>query len=205
MSTAMDIVARKTTDVSVDNPMTLWEWGCMRQNEYDAARDTGQSSSGKRPTENTRRLAEGWGFHATFDQLVPVRNKMPSIWRLPDRNDSVTVVGTHSSKSILLPVYRVNVPNVGVFTMRDNFHDWCISCDLQLPLPLDTYGELYRINEVRGYFEGFERGGAEVYGPLSENQRQFSIVLPSGFPDLYLFMHWTKRALDTVKAILYPH
>lgn len=205
MSTVMDIVARKTTDVSVDNPMILLEWSRLRGEEFTEMWNASQPQAARREIVPDTSLVKLWGFNATFSQLIPVRDRLPSVWRLPDREEFVSVVSTHNSKSILLPVYRVTVPDVGVFTMRDNFHDWCISCDLQLPLPLDTYGELYRINEVRGYFEGFERGGAEVYGPLSENQRQFSIVLPSGFADLYLFMHWTKRALDTMRGVLYPH
>jgi len=46
-----------------------------------------------------------------------------------DHEHQVTVISTHTSKSVRLPVYQIQLPNGLIFTMRYNFHNWKISVD----------------------------------------------------------------------------
>lgn len=196
---------RTTADVSVANPMTLLDWSRLRADEYTTQWNKEWSPQKHREVVSERELSRIWGYDSTYNQLMPVRDKLPGLWRMDDHGSSVTVVGTHTSKSILLPVYRIAVPEVGVITMRDNFHDWCLSCDLELSLPLDVYGDFYYIETVLGFFEGFDRGGAETYGPFVENQQQFSLTMSPGFAELYFFMGLTRLAVQRMKRVTSLH
>jgi hypothetical protein len=74
------------------------------------------------------------------------------------RRDTLTVDGTHFSKSVLLPVYRFDV--AGVTTkIRGNFHDWCVRCWTPLKKPFPEYMNL---GFDRGYFEGMSHEESPV-------------------------------------------
>lgn len=85
------------------------------------------------------------------------------------------VVGSHRSKSIDLPVVRLECPrNMTAITFRDNFHDICVSVEARFPIK-DESGFKRIFNTVSregGFFEGFSTGA--VYGGYEQNPKQFS-------------------------------
>ena len=75
----------------------------------------------------------------------------------------VFVVSVHTSKSIVLPVYRFRMKNGIVVTARDNFHGWVVSinCPFEVTLPEDLIwpGELTKLD-----CEGFHADWVYPYG-----------------------------------------
>ena len=130
-----------------------------------------------------------YGYLPLFDQLVPIRDVLPSLWQLPSRDDSraITVVNTHISMGVLLPVYRLEVPDVGVFYMRNNFYGCGVSCSLEFRVPSDLWGDLFDPTEDGSCFEGFSP--LWRYAPfIADSRQQFSLMLSQRFESLYTFM-----------------
>ena len=94
--------------------------------------------------------------------------------------NNIRVISTHTSKSVLLPVFRVELKDGTAFTMRNNFYDWKISVSSPRRIveidPMGLFDPLKRINDV--YCQGFPE--QLVYGPYADNQLQFTIELPGG-------------------------
>ena len=129
-----------------------------------------------------------YGYRSLFDQLMPLRDVLPRLWKLPtsDASRALTVVSTHTSRSILLPVYRLEVPGVGVFHLRNNFYDWRLSCALEFRVPNDLWGDFFDVSVTGTYFEGFRE--AWKYKPFVVDQQKFSLALSPTFESLYTFM-----------------
>lgn len=98
-----------------------------------------------------------------WDQIMFVRDKLPEIWydsnkdSLDDMRYNISVISTHRSKSILLPVYEIKIPKYNLtFVMRYNFYNWKISIESGISLDLDFMG-LFDPNEKinNTYCEGF--------------------------------------------------
>jgi len=85
------------------------------------------------------------------------------------------VISTHTSKSIKLPVYRVEIEGIE-FIMRDNFHDWKVSVDsktkLKLPLELFSYPDK---QIEKHYCEGFNNEW--IYEPYCANEKKFTVEI----------------------------
>jgi len=104
------------------------------------------------------------------------------------------VIGEHKSKSVSLPVYSLERPDLGIqFVLRDNYHDWNISVLSEKPITTDLRGFELDFSESdkkrfaeRGpwtpggswgycYFQGFPM---EVqFGPFSQNPSRFSLCI----------------------------
>lgn len=117
-----------------------------------------------------------------------------------DRKATISVVGKHMSKSIRLPVVRIDAPRVGLrLFLRDNFFNWAISvessscADGEFSPPFSSGGD-YDQHAV--YFEGFERSC--VYGSYDDSQNRFSGHVWSGDGGLFLFL---VRLFDSVGHI----
>ena len=95
-------------------------------------------------------------------------------------------VSTHTSKSVQLPVFKVELTDGTTFIMRYNFHDWKVSVSSPRDVKADFMG-LFDPNDSihEAYCEGFPEG--TIYGPLSVNKRQFTIALPPGNHHLFTF------------------
>ena len=126
------------------------------------------------------------------------------------------VIGEHTSKSVPLPVYSLERPDLGVqIVLRDNYHDWNVSVMLEKPLPdlgevLEGFELDYSREEDRKrfpdgytpghswgycYFQGFPE---EVqFGPYSENPRKFSLCI-GGEYSLHTFMWLLMREIRGV-------
>lgn len=165
-----------------DEAPTLLQWG--RDVYEDVAHQHGLNPD----TYIEPEMNKIYGIRSLFDQLIPVRDVLPGLWRLPRGDDSraVTVISTHTSKSVRLPVYQLMVPGVGVFRMRNNFYDWGVSCDLAFPAPNDLWGDMFNPAKIGSFFEGFD--ASWVYEPFAVNQQRFSLMISSNFEQLYAFM-----------------
>lgn len=107
----------------------------------------------------------------------------------------VVVVGSHTSKSVMLPVMQFKWRDILV-TCRNNFHDWKVS--VEMPLGLDPAGDLLDIAPTKDsllhpvYFEGFPR--EYIYPPLDSGEYaltgQFSTLFGSsgiGYHKMWTF------------------
>jgi hypothetical protein len=85
------------------------------------------------------------------------------------------VIGTHTSKSIKLPVVEFMLPRVRL-VMRDNFYNWTISVQSDEPLHIDVC-DLFdpSIEHSSVYCEGFNEG--DVFGSYNSNKREFTVQL----------------------------
>lgn len=124
------------------------------------------------------------------------------------------VVGEHTSKSVQLPVYSLERPDLGLqIVLRDNYHDWNVSVITEKPLNKDMLRgfELdYSRDEDRKrfpnghkpgqswgycYFQGFPE---EVqFGPHSENPNKFSLCIGSDY-SVYTFIWLVMREIRGV-------
>lgn len=94
------------------------------------------------------------------------------------------VIGTHYSKSVLLPVMEMDLSKIGLkIVLRYNFYDWCISVESENEINCDFMG---LITNQKGYFEGFPKDRIyDIYS--SQNNKNFSVVLNNEY-EVYVFM-----------------
>ena len=96
------------------------------------------------------------------------------------------VVGEHISENIKLPVVQLKLPkNTMKVTIRDNFHDVCVSVDSCFPVQnmQDRVSGFFDV--IPGRFEGFPRN--LVYGSYSSNPQQFSLSVDD-LPSLIILL-----------------
>ncbi len=131
-----------------------------------------------------------------WDQIVFIRDTLRSVLSRTEGDykilgDNITVISTHTSKSILLPVFKVVLPNGVEMIMRYNFHDWKISVSSPFEIDCDFLNIFNYGAEVHSvYCEGFEEEW--VYGPYIENNKKFTLELWAGYYKLYTFL-WILR------------
>lgn len=131
---------------------------------------------------------------AFWDQIAFVRDKLPGIvYRVYDNDfevaqqveDTLVVVSTHMSKSLLLPVYRMVLPDGTLCTMRYNFYNWKVSVKAALPVTADFAGLFDPKKEIEAcYCEGFRREW--VFGSFSKNPQEFTVELGNKY-EMYTF------------------
>lgn len=99
------------------------------------------------------------------------------------------VIGTHRSKSVLLPVMEMDLSKIGLkIVLRYNFYDWCISVESENDIECDFMG---LITYDKGYFEGFPSD--RIYeNYTSWNKKNFSLVLNNDY-EVYVFMFLLKN------------
>jgi hypothetical protein len=99
-------------------------------------------------------------------KLEPYFNS-PDEWRA-----LITVDGTHTSKSVLLPVYRFEHNGI-VIKIRANFHDWCVRCWTPLKKPFPPY-----LLEAmhKGYYEGMEGENSPIEFCVSSREELFAVL-----------------------------
>ena len=85
---------------------------------------------------------------------------------------TVLVDGTHRSKSVILPVYHLNMwPGINIWA-RDNFHDWKVSVDSRFDIHVND--DFFTTDEdiLPCYLEGMKD---KAFGPHAKNKRRFTI------------------------------
>ncbi len=98
---------------------------------------------------------------------------------------TVHVVGEHHSKSVRLPVYSFERPDLGIqMVLRGNFYDWKLSVVSEQPIESDLFRYLFRTTPpATGHdddlspscFEGFPRD--RIFGHHCEDPRRWSACL----------------------------
>lgn len=110
-------------------------------------------------------------------------------------NNPPMVISTHMSKSVLLPVYQINVPKYGIeIILRDNFYNWKISIASKQPIECDFMGlfdEKETISPI--YCEGFPK--EKVYESYSENHSKFTFEICNDY-ELYTLMFLLSKYLE---------
>jgi hypothetical protein len=130
------------------------------------------------------------------DQVCFVRDKIPTfLVHARDKMDrdegykqyqtireNITVISTHTSKSILLPVYCIKA-NGDTFIIRNNFHDWKVSVETHDIHNLDwqKLGIVHNIESQvhQVYCEGFKPEW--VYKPYADDKYKYTIEIYDKF------------------------
>lgn len=139
-----------------------------------------------------------------IDQCIFVRDYIHPLLQpeyKEQRRFPVRVVGTHKSKSVLLPVFSIAGPSVEV-RLRYNFFNWVVSVSSGKTIQ-DNFFDLFdRNDEVQHiYAEGFEEKW--VFGPYAKARpastywsHEFSLFLPHRYP-LWTFTYLMRQSLMT--------
>jgi len=104
--------------------------------------------------------------------------------------DNITVISTHTSKSVKLPVYRIKAFG-STYIIRGNFHNWMISVESgneEIKVDFKKLGVIHsdvgKINSI--YCEGFKEEW--VYDSWDNNKWKFTIEL--GTRDDVMIFFW---------------
>lgn len=125
------------------------------------------------------------------EQICFVRDRIASLFydNYKDTLLATQVISTHTSKSVLLPVMQLNVPEYGLeIVFRDNFHNWKISIKSKKEINCD-FMDIFKeddspINPI--YCEGFPVD--KVYERYIDNKKQFTIQMHDDYK-VYVFMY----------------
>lgn len=129
-----------------------------------------------------------------WDQICFVRDELGWLFRIMGDRAPVTVASTHTSKSILLPVYEIKAHGMTI-RMRYNFFNWVVSVEVDETrswgVP-DKFRDLFDREAVVNpiYAEGFK--DEWVHGPYAEDRRNFTCMLNSRY-EVWTFC-WLLRA-----------
>ena len=116
-------------------------------------------------------------------RLISINKEIPEIW----------VTGTHTSKSIVLPVLELRYGGLTI-TMRYNGFDWTVSIKSMRPIKIPD-GIFDSSPEARIFYQGFRED--QIYGTYTENNRQFSIAVDS-YEHLVLLFYMIRVSLQPV-------
>jgi len=126
-----------------------------------------------------------------WEQIIFVRDRVAGIFASSYEEyqaiqSKTKVISAHMSKSVLLPVFRVELEDGTKFTMRYNFYDWKVSVDSPRNVEVDFMGLFAPDGRVSDTCcEGFPKG--LIFGPYCKNKRQFTFELPPGNYHLFAF------------------
>jgi len=135
--------------------------------------------------------------NATVEQVCFVRDKLPCAFAL-DRSeyerhqggDGTIVIGTHRSKSCVLPVYGLDIKSLGVrAVMRNNFHNWVVSITMPRPVDLSAFKtQGARLSEAINhvYCEGFQ--DRHVLGSYDQDRCAFTVELHDNYGLYAMYM-----------------
>jgi hypothetical protein len=148
--------------------------------------------------ENNLKFKDGY-----WEQIMFVRDRVS---RLFGGKDNVFVVSTHTSKSVVLPVYRIFGDGITI-QFRYNFHNVILSIVSEKPIAENSLMEIMdQAKEVREvYAEGFERDW--VFGSFHENSRQWTGEIPDLlhlYVLLYRITHELRESSATPQRISGP-
>lgn len=127
-------------------------------------------------------------YRGYWDQILFVRDVLSNIlYDIKTANDfdivrnRITVISTHTSKSIKLPVFKLEVPEYNLtIVMRYNFYDWKISilCDDEITCDfMNLFDENETISHL--YCEGFPK--EFVLPSFSDNNKKFTVEIRNNY------------------------
>jgi len=134
---------------------------------------------------------------AYWNQVMFVRDKVAGLLAhtYDEYKSMVRVVGTHNSKSILCPVYFIELEEGVRIYMRYNYYNWNISVEsLHTPITCDFLGCFSDENYGYCYVEGMED---HKYGTYAENNKKFTVCIHDTY-DVYVFFRALKRLFKIV-------
>lgn len=106
----------------------------------------------------------------------------------------IAVISTHRSKSVLLPVYMMTLPDGTVLVLRHNFQDWKVSITSPKAIDIPPMDLFSADGSCEGcYCEGFP--AEMVYGPYSKNNSRFTIEIGNNY-QLYTFCWLLGRKIN---------
>ena len=111
----------------------------------------------------------------------------------------VSVISTHLSKSVKLPVYFLELPGGLTLTMRCNIYNWKISVESPIWINADFEGLFDPRDEksiMACYCEGFPKDS--VFGCFAKNKKNFTVELGSEY-QVYTFLWLLLKALERSK------
>jgi hypothetical protein len=129
-----------------------------------------------------------------------------------DAQHVATVISTHRSKSIILPVYKLSRPGKGLtMVLRNNFYNWKMSVISEKPIEADFSGlfhttppiePAYTGNELAScYFEGFPPEYIFGYYEAGD-KKKWSAEIWSNHA-LWTAMFILLRSIDIVKPMVW--
>ncbi len=135
-----------------------------------------------------------FAYKAYWDQIKFVRDILPRAFFEPSQDNysfiqtRTTVIESHMSKSVVFPVYRLELLDGTEIIMRNNLTNWMVSINSPKEMNKELFIHLFdtktrsKIDPV--YCEGIPAD--KVYGPYSKNHSAFTFVMYGNY-DLYTF------------------
>ena len=126
-----------------------------------------------------------------WQQIIFVRDRIAEILsktyeEFETIQKNITVISTHHSKSVCLPVFRIELADGTQFTLRYNFHDWKISVNSPTYVEVDFMGLFDPTSKVSATCcEGFPEDA--LYGPYTMNGHKFTLELAPSNENVYTF------------------
>ena len=141
----------------------------------------------------------GW-YDGYWNQICFVRDQIGNLlfsgeWEAA--REKITVISTHVSKSIVLPVYHIDLRNnYGVeIVMRNNFYDWKISIKSLIHINTDFMNLFKEDSPISSlYCEGMPED--KVYGMYKHNKNEFTVEIYDQY-QLYTFMWLLRNHLES--------
>ncbi len=149
-----------------------------------------------------------WGRQVEF-----VRDRITGLFcaglHYDECEDITTVISTHRSKSVVLPVYKLHRADIGLtLILRDNFYNWKMSVISEKPLEVNLDGLCHTTPPIepdytgdylaRCYFEGFPP--EYIFGYYSKSDKKtFSAEIGSDNA-LWTAVFLIMRSIGVVKA-----
>lgn len=149
-----------------------------------------------------------WGRQVEF-----VRDRITGLFcadlHYDERKNITTVISTHRSKSIILPVYKLHRADIGLtLILRDNFYNWKMSVISEKPLEVNFDGLCHTTPPVEPdytgdylascYFEGFPP--EYIFGYYSQSDKKKFSAEIGGDSALWTAVFLIMRTVGTVKA-----
>ena len=138
---------------------------------------------------------------AYWRQIMFVRDKVAGLLArtYTQYRDLVDVVSTHTSKSIICPVYFIDLNKDGVnIWMRYNYFNWNISVLSDERIDCDFLGCFDDRNHNYCFCEGMEKW---KFGTYAESKFRFTVCIDSDY-DVYVFFRALKHFLKIVPTDL---
>lgn len=152
-----------------------------------------------------------------FDhQVMFVRDRLVPLFgaglTYEQQKQIATVISTHRSKSIKLPVYLLTRPDQNLqIVLRDNFYNWKISVLSETPIQADFAGLFYTTPPLEPdytgeplhpvYFEGFPRNLIFPYYSETDGRRWSAEI--DGDETLWTSIFLMMRSLENIKPMVW--
>jgi hypothetical protein len=113
-------------------------------------------------------------YRAAIAQLEGFKDLLGAT-RKYDKRTKLTVVGSHESKSVRLPVVMITAPILGLkIWIRDNFENLAVTVKAHREIKCLDASRMFTNSLDPVYFEGFKGAGVPVFERYANNHARFS-------------------------------